>query len=225
MREIHNDPNAIIKTPVFLDATCSGVQHFAGLMKDLELGTNTNLIPSTNEDKPGDIYSILLDPINSAINKFGLDKDEYSMLSLVKLTRKEVKTSIMTKVYNVTVYGISHQLQSIFETIFIKDSGQKSDSLNKEEVKEGSFENKFYENTLDDIQETLKKSLKSNKDNTKFICPAGDGKKITLTKKEIYKIASIINEQIFVVFPSLNNIYNYFIDISKLTIKLGIPLT
>ena len=29
MKEIHNNPKAIIRTPVFLDATCSGVQHLA----------------------------------------------------------------------------------------------------------------------------------------------------------------------------------------------------
>jgi DNA-directed RNA polymerase len=69
MREIHNNPNAIIKTPIFLDATCSGIQHLAGLMKDIELGSNTNLIPSTIEDKPGDIYTLLLETINKAINK------------------------------------------------------------------------------------------------------------------------------------------------------------
>jgi hypothetical protein len=85
MRELHNSPDALIYTPVFLDATCSGIQHFAALMKDLELGTNTNLIESTIEDKPGDIYETLLKPINEAINKFGEENKEYSLLSLVKL--------------------------------------------------------------------------------------------------------------------------------------------
>lgn len=38
-------------------------------------------------------------------------------------------------------------------------------------------------------------------------------------------MAKIIYEQIFVVYPSLNNIYNYFIKMTELTIKLGIPMT
>jgi hypothetical protein len=71
----------------------------------------------------------------------------------------------------------------------------------------------------------LEKSLKSNKSKTRFTCPAKVGKDITLSKKEIFKIADIINEQIFVVFPSLNNIYNYFIEMTKLSIKLSIPIT
>ena len=47
MRELDRDPNYIIKTPVFLDATCSGIQHLAALLRDLELGTIVNLIHLT----------------------------------------------------------------------------------------------------------------------------------------------------------------------------------
>jgi DNA-directed RNA polymerase len=199
MREYHNNPDALIKTPVFLDATCSGIQHLAGLMKDLELGANTNLVKSTIKQKPGDVYQTLLEPINKAINEFGKNNIEFSMLSLVKLTRKEVKTPIMTKVYNVTKYGISKQLQSVFK---IKNS----------EI----FENEFYTKPLKEVQKDILESLKQNKgkDNESdiFACNGIDGKKVILTKKEVFKIASIINEQIFVVFPSLNKIYNYFID-------------
>ena len=197
MRKIHNNPNAIIKTPLFLDATCSGIQHLAALMKDLELGSQTNLIPSKMEEGQGDIYDSLLEPINKAINKFGEENLEYSLLSLVKLTRKEVKRSIMTKVYNVTVYGISQQLQGLFE-----------DSLSKEyDSKKSNAE------VIQKIQNELESELKSNKKKTKFKCPGKDGKSITLDKKEIFKIAS------------LNYIYNYFVDITKLSAKLGIPMT
>jgi DNA-directed RNA polymerase len=177
-------------------------------MKDLELGVNTNLIESTIEDKPGDIYETLVEPINKAINKFGEENKEYSLLSLVKLSRKEVKSPIMTKVYNVIKYGISNQLQSIFK---ITDN-----------VK---FENEFYEKPFNEIHDKVVESIKSNKNKTKFICSGKDNKKIQLTRREIYKIASIINDQIFVFFPSLNSIYNYFIDIAKLTVKTGLPLT
>ena len=203
MREIHRNPKAIIKTPVFLDATCSGIQHLAALMKDLELGSETNLNPSTDKDKPGDIYTVLLEFINKAINKFGEDNLEYSSLSIVKLTRKHVKAPIMTKVYNVSIYGISWQLQALFK-------GEEIAILNREEV------------VIQEMKSELEESLKINKN--KFNCPDIFGGKISLTKKEIYKMASIINEQIFVVFPSLNAIYNYFLDVTKLTVKLGIPL-
>ena len=142
MKEIHNNPNAIIKTPVFLDATCSGIQHLAALMKDLELGSNTNLLPSTDNDKPGDIYSILLDPINKAINKFGEENLEFAMLSLVKLNRSLVKPSIMTKVYNVTVYGIAQQLQWLLDKSFNKSSS--SSTSTSQDL--ASFQKQFIDN-------------------------------------------------------------------------------
>lgn len=56
MRELHKDPNAIISTPVFLDATCSGIQHFAALLQDQELATQVNLTPSTGKDLPARPY-------------------------------------------------------------------------------------------------------------------------------------------------------------------------
>jgi len=216
MKEIHFNPNAIIKTPVFLDATCNGIQHLAAIMKDVELGIQTNLIESTYNNKPKDIYSTLLDPINKAINKYGLNNLEHYSLSQVKLSRKEVKTSIMTKVYNVTTFGISHQLQSQFKTLFNNDSKMNNNNLDK--IKD-------FNNNVEQIERDLLVSFKTNKIKTRFICQGKNGKNVILSKKDIYKIATIINDQIFVCFPSLNNIYNYFIDITNIINKLGIPLT
>lgn len=79
-------------------------------MRDLELGSKVNLIPQT--DIVGDIYSNIMEPLNKAINRFGLNNIEYASLSLVKFNRKIIKTSIMTKVYNVTNYGIAQQLKA-----------------------------------------------------------------------------------------------------------------
>ena len=38
-------------------------------------------------------------------------------------------------------------------------------------------------------------------------------------------MAQIINEQIFIVYPSLNEIYSYFVDIAKIMVNLGIPIS
>ena len=43
---------------------------------------------------------------------------------------------------------------------------------------------------------------------------------VYLTRKELFQIAKLINEQIFILFPSLNYIYTYFINVSKLLLKL-----
>ena len=47
---------------------------------------------------------------------------------------------------------------------------------------------------------------------------------VQLSPKDIYKIAEIIDDQIFVIFPSLNKIYNYFTDIAKIMSRLKLPI-
>jgi DNA-directed RNA polymerase len=39
------------------------------------------------------------------------------------------------------------------------------------------------------------------------------------------KMSQIINEQVFILFPSLNNIYDYFLNITKIMAVLNIPMT
>lgn len=205
MRELDRNPQSIVRTPVFLDATCSGIQHLSALLLDLELGITVNLSPYNQEDKPNDIYSELLIHINKAINKFGDDDNEYEKFSLIKLNRSDIKTSVMTKVYNVSKYGMAKQLENKFKSTDYSD--------------------------LDDISKELIKSLKKNKLNrnnnndTYFRAPGIDNKPVFLSRKDIFIIANIINDQIFVVYPSLNNIYSYFLEISKLMIRLGTPIT
>jgi DNA-directed RNA polymerase len=82
MKELHNNPNTIINTPVFLDATCSGIQHLSALLLDLELGISVNLSPYKQDDGPNDIYSDLIEPINKAINNYGEDNYDFAALSL-----------------------------------------------------------------------------------------------------------------------------------------------
>ena len=65
---------------------------------------------------------------------------------------------------------------------------------------------------------------KQKKGKSEYYAPGIEGK-VLLTRKDIYKIAEIINDQIFVTFPSLNFIYAYFLDIAKLMVKLKLPLT
>jgi DNA-directed RNA polymerase len=193
LKELHKNPNTVIRTPIYLDATCSGIQHLSALLQDLELGTHVNLVPY-NEDKPNDIYSEIVTPINNAINKFGEENIEYSNFTLIKLNRRILKESIMTKVYNVTNYGIVNQIKSKLES-----------------------------KVIEEISDSLKSKLKNNK-KTVYICPIKNRGSIFLNSNDIFIIAKIINDQIFVLFPSLNGIYNYFIEMTKLMIKLSLPL-
>lgn len=201
IKELHNNPLAIIKTPVFLDATCSGIQHLSALLLDLELGIKVNLSPYNQEHVPNDVYSDLISPINTAINKYGEENPTFANLSLIELNRKIIKTSIMTKVYNVSQYGIAKQIES-------------------------KLESKEYDtSTIEKISSDLSSSLKENKRLNLYFAPGKENTSILLNKSDIFKIAEIINNQIFVIFPSLNNIYSYFIETAKIMVDLGIPIT
>src|SRR5436305_15204444 len=91
--ELEKNPNYLVKFPVMLDATCSGIQHFAGLLLDYELAAQVNLIKKDGVDKVEDLYQSLVKPINKAINNYGMDNTfEYSNLIDVKLSRKELKS-------------------------------------------------------------------------------------------------------------------------------------
>jgi hypothetical protein len=222
MKELHKNPNAVIKTPVFLDATCSGIQHFSALLLDVELATAVNVLQLDkyidSKEKPSDIYSELLIYINKAINKYGEDHLEFEYFKLIKLRRSDIKTSVMTKVYNVTHFGIAKQLESVFKN---KSELSRLEEIKKEIDEKGSF------NTLKvRLEESLQsKFLNKNRKKDSFRVYTIDNSIMWLTRQDIFKIAEIINNQIFVVYPSLNNIYSYFIEMSKMMIKLGVPIT
>jgi DNA-directed RNA polymerase len=91
---------------------------------DKELAKKVNLTPQTNSDNVQDIYSEILVDINKAINNYGILNPDFSSLAYVKLTRDILKVSIMTKVYNITTYGIAAQLENKLQTIYVA-----SDSL------------------------------------------------------------------------------------------------
>ena len=119
MREINRDGKWIVKSAVFLDATCSGIQHLAAMLKDVELGAQVNLNKSSEHDVPSDIYSYLLNYINDNIHKHG-EKDEFSHFKFIQLTRDIVKNPIMTKVYNVSITGVFEQLATNFKKVPVK---------------------------------------------------------------------------------------------------------
>jgi DNA-directed RNA polymerase len=114
LKEYDKDNNYLVKLPVFLDATCSGMQHLSAILQDINMGTHVNLIKKSESENVGDLYETVVNPINVAINEVGLKDPLYKELKDVKLSRQILKPSIMTQVYAVTVYGIFRQLKSQF---------------------------------------------------------------------------------------------------------------
>ena len=187
IKELHSNPELKVFTPVFLDATCSGIQHLSALIRDYNSGRKVNLIAQNPTDKVEDLYSFLIEPINNAINKYGEENKAYPDFRNIKLRREHIKLPIMTKVYNVSLVGISEQLRDSFEKILPKDQPLKNQTF--------------------------------------YLVPSKNNNKIMLRYNEIYKLAKLINDQIFKDLPSLEGLYSYFMNMVKLSLKLNIPIT
>jgi hypothetical protein len=118
-----------------------------------------------------------------------------------------LKQPIMTKVYNVTDYGVSKQLQSKMEILDFENGS----SLRQ--LEENSEENEIFE--------SLKSSLNSK---GKLYIVEGKNGNVLLTNKDLMRIAEIINNYIFLAFPSLKTIYDYFIEIVEILSHFNLPL-
>ena len=118
-----NNPNTFRShIPIALDATCSGIQIYSGLLKDGEGASQVNVRGNTRKD----IYQNVANKVNEYLfkheyNKF-LDittadgtKSTVSTIATAsslagKVTRSLTKRNVMTQPYSVTKYGMYNQL-------------------------------------------------------------------------------------------------------------------
>lgn len=95
--ECWDNPEAVCRVPVMLDGSCSGIQHYAALLRDEEAGREVNLVPG---DKPGDLYATVAARVMENLTKsrepFALEWHSWG------ITRKEVKRSVMVLPYGGT---------------------------------------------------------------------------------------------------------------------------
>jgi DNA-directed RNA polymerase len=216
IKKLHQNHKAVIHLPIFLDATCSGIQHLAALMKDLDSASRVNLIEQNNDQIVADIYSDVVGPVNEALNKFGFENmQSHSHFTKIQLTRKEIKPLVMTKPYNASIFGMTQQLANSFEIT------EKAKELLKQKI--------FLKNKINsDFNDDNNKALIKNEDIYDpyiYIAPATNNEKVLLSKKDLYLIAKIVDNQVFMMFPALKEIYDYLLDISKVLRDLNIPIT
>ena len=108
--------------PIALDATCSGIQMYSGLLRDKEGAKSVNVIGNTRQD----IYSVVAQRVNEKLisgeypafvyftDSEGVERSvstERTAKSLEgKITRKIVKRPTMTVPYSVSKFGMSEQI-------------------------------------------------------------------------------------------------------------------
>lgn len=119
------DPDGFVsRIPIALDATCSGIQIYSGLLRDRSGAEAVNVVGDTRND----IYQRVADKVNTYLTTDDHPKyityktsdgktHEASTAALVdsvkgKITRKLTKRNTMTQPYSVTRYGMYEQLKA-----------------------------------------------------------------------------------------------------------------
>lgn len=107
--------------PVAIDGSCNGLQHFAAMLRDPDLGRQVNLRLDPDDPRPGDIYTVLADAVSKVVAQhaeYEEDEEKHRLAQLWngKITRKIVKRPCMTYPYGGTRYGFTEQIAEVLET-------------------------------------------------------------------------------------------------------------
>lgn len=239
----------LVHLPIWLDATCSGIQHFATMLKDEELAISVNVISNPQEpDKVQDIYSEMIEPTHKKLKELSNLEPSFYKLGMVKLNRKLIKPSIMTRTYKVTVKGVANQLITSLEKytregilklndpkllnlLNSDDSLDLIKKLNKGEPVINNLDSDLQEQTNlfndDQSTETSMENKELNKllNEVLFKVPSfNESEMLLLNYKEVFKLAQIIHESLFIKYLALKQLFEYFVSICLAFTKLDIPI-
>jgi DNA-directed RNA polymerase, mitochondrial len=95
--------------PVALDGTCSGLQHFSGMLLDEVGGSSVGLTP---QEKPSDIYTKVAQVVSAMVQVDADGGDEMAALWVGKVDRGIAKRPTMTKPYGAKKHGYKFQLMA-----------------------------------------------------------------------------------------------------------------
>jgi len=105
---------------VHVDGSCNGLQHYSALGRDFKGGYEVNLI---NRDRPGDVYTKVLDIVLSKIEE-EKDPKYINFAAILKeakcIGRKTIKQTVMTSVYGVTLVGARDQIEKQLKEMNLK---------------------------------------------------------------------------------------------------------
>lgn len=128
------------RLPVHQDGSCNGLQHYAGLGRDLMGGKAVNLTPSNS---PQDVYSKVLEIVLKRIDEDSciaedvedpklLERRKWALIVKNVVNRKVIKQTVMTSVYGVTKIGARAQVQARLMELFTSNSSVMSAERERE---------------------------------------------------------------------------------------------
>lgn len=99
--------NFVSYLPVAMDGSCSGLQHYAAILRDEGTAKAVNVVPSG--DLPADVYMEVRDSVADMLEGMS---DPMAKEWLPRLKRSSVKQPVMTTVYGVTGRGMRDQIKA-----------------------------------------------------------------------------------------------------------------
>ncbi len=102
-----NGTDHVSHLPVALDGSCNGLQNFSAMLRDEIGGAATNLLPHA---KPADIYTEVMVLAAARVRKDAEAGKPEALALDGRLSRKIVKTPVMTLPYGVTKSGMRQQV-------------------------------------------------------------------------------------------------------------------
>lgn len=226
---LEDKDNFISRLPIYIDATCNGIQHLSAMAADNNLASYVNISKSTDNDLPKDFYQHMVEYIVKDVKKLIEDNPDLAILDQILFNRSFIKKCIMTIPYGVTVRGMRDQLTNSHFIYKGNIANKKSFNLKKEFLKNPTLETsltfnlndinilaKSIHNILFNTYPSLTKVVEYLKDVNKFL------KKLDVSFGVLWKTPSgLIIQQKYVDFDTkiLNtSILNY-----KKSISLKIP--
>lgn len=103
--------------PVAIDGSCSGLQHYSAMLRDLKGAKSVNLVPT---DAPEDVYKEVASIVNELVMG---DKDDPMAQEWLahKIDRKVTKRATMTLCYGSKQYGWKEQIMEDFMDVYKKE--------------------------------------------------------------------------------------------------------
>lgn len=110
----------VSNVPVSIDGSCSGIQHYAAILRDEETGARVNLIPSeTPSDVYGDVATMIIPLVDAD------DCEEAQFWKAHGITRKVVKKPVMTYGYSSREPGFTEWYDKEYVRPALKSQGRR----------------------------------------------------------------------------------------------------
>ena len=123
------DPTKFVSfLAVHQDGTCNGLQHYAALGGDAIGAKQVNLEPG---NRPSDIYTAVAELVKRELVADAVQNNELARFLEDKVTRRVVKTTVMTNVYGVTFIGARNQVRKNLSDAYPDFPNTTTVNLNK----------------------------------------------------------------------------------------------